>query len=461
MADGEALMDLVADACLKHGTDPVEVCTELDRIGVDTLTKATSFTDAAGEAAFLQSPPTAAGVKAFADAMLSATDGSAMADSLGARCLFTTLGRAIAAAAVVPPSKGTAAPERDEDDEVTALGAYKDLYKMQGRYTELSSQCVFVGSARRSVKKHGHISQVPGLAKLTRYGHAASKRKLASFAEGASLEVDDTRAKTLDTLQACHRAAKDAVRGILAAKSVQIDASAFGGRDFGWITPAGKTSQVRVMLDAEAAERLECALTGSQLTEPGAYVRMANGAFTRYANLCARLTQHPGEVIEKMVESEHALFDTDPGYTESAADTASTAPSHEGWGEPWTSGGVCAAWLDHGYCDRKGWDCMQDHPKRLKNVMGRSQGRQHGGSSHGGSSNGWPAGGNQQGWGKGHQNWGGGQQNWGGGQQSWSAKGGGKGGGKGSAGKGSSGPGKGGNGGKGSGKGNKGGKGWY
>jgi hypothetical protein len=293
--DATALLTLIEDTCADHAAQPGTIsgiAVALDALGVDTMRRATTWANSVNEPVFIVYPPAGAAIVEFQNAVLGAAAAGALPDSVAIRAIITSIAMGIASAGVggnkpTAEAKPDGKPKDDEDEEATALSAYKDLHKLQGRYTELSSQCVFVGGARKSVKKHGHIAKLPSLSKLPRYGHAGQKRKIASFGEGTTLEVDDVKAKPLDTIQSCHRATRDLVRGIVASMTFPIATTAFGGRESGWITPPGSTTQVRVMLDAETGERLERALCGSVLTQPGPYGRMADAVLTKFTDLCA------------------------------------------------------------------------------------------------------------------------------------------------------------------------------
>ena len=88
-----------------------------------------------------------------------------------------------------------------------------DMFK-----TALDRIC-FVGEARTNVTKFGYINKVPELLTVKLYGSSGNgKRKLGGL-EGATLELNEAKPKTVNTIQAAHGLTKDVVYGMCAALS--------------------------------------------------------------------------------------------------------------------------------------------------------------------------------------------------------------------------------------------------
>lgn len=178
--------------------------------------------------ALLKIPPDSGAVTRLGDKLLTAP-ASAITDGVAYRTTLVQLALSISksyheGAALVAAPPTTPAGNAPDEDEKSAMSAYNDLRRLQNSAVELSRRCVFVGEARGSVLKHGHIGKVPELLTVRLFGTAGQgKRKLGGL-EGATLELDEAKPKSVDSIQAAHRLTRDVILGVVAALSKSIKA---------------------------------------------------------------------------------------------------------------------------------------------------------------------------------------------------------------------------------------------
>jgi hypothetical protein len=200
--------------------DLARVIDAFDKRGYNTAARAKGYAGGG----LLQTPPAHAAVSGFGDYILAEPTNS-IADTAEYRDFIIRVAEALAkasadaaAAAVATTTKGTTTATGDSD-ETSAMGAYADLRRLNNSTVILSNRCCFVGEARTNVTKFGYINKVPELLQVKLYGSSGNgKRKLGGL-EGATLELDEAKPKTVNTIQAAHGLTKDVVYGMCAALS--------------------------------------------------------------------------------------------------------------------------------------------------------------------------------------------------------------------------------------------------
>jgi hypothetical protein len=388
----EDLLELVQRACTDVEADDglvAKIADALDGLSFDSLAKVYGY----GDGVFNKHPPERAHVTEFVDALIGVAAAGLVDDP-------PTRGAIVALARIISESlaKSTRAGDRESDDATTTK-AYKELRRLHGRTIRLSRQCQFVGAAYRTVLKHGFADLVPSLKAVKLYGCANRGRR--DVGGGLSFEVEgEAKDAGTQTIQQCHLLTADVCFGLLAAKSVTVKKEAFGGKDEGWITPPGKTAQVRVLWTLESCEELIQALQTSSLTEPAPYIRMMDRVITRVLDRFSSLRTHPDACTTQIISQDAAMFHTDPEYRKRSRDevdeedattevsSVASSAGHSGHSARGANA-YCQAWLTSGACRKD--DCPFLHHVSARGALqgggnGSRRGGRGGGPRNGGGS---------------------------------------------------------------------------
>lgn len=198
------------------------------------------------------------------------------------------LNQAPAASPSVPAAAPAPAAASDPEAKSKAdtLTCYATLASLQGRQFELNERATFVGAAHSDVVKYGHITTVPSVKDVKVLGTTSTQRQRVGFANPANnassvvatMEFNGITASVDPHDDAKIRAStRHLVHGLLAALGGEIGAAHYGGRDVGWVTPPGRTVQVRVGASASAFDKWMWEVVSSPLRGP-AYLRMVSRA---------------------------------------------------------------------------------------------------------------------------------------------------------------------------------------
>ena len=209
-------------------------------------------------------------------------------------------------------------PSKPEDDDANTLECYRDAKVLQSLEVELDEMLVTTGQMRRDVLKYGYITKVSSVTRVARLGtNTGTRRRLGlSSADGtgtadAVLELPDQKPTATDDTSQLKTNTRDLVHALVAALSVEIKPEAYGGRESGWTTPAGRTSQIRVSLTRARAETWLWAMIQSRLLG-AAYARMVDTEVGKFLKMCARTTHIGDKVLDVMDASAPRRFHADP-----------------------------------------------------------------------------------------------------------------------------------------------------
>lgn len=291
-----------------------------------------------------------------------------------------TAGHATAGSALNPAG---GAATKAEDDDSTTLECYRDAKVLQSLEVELDEMLVNTGSMRRDVLKYGYVTKCSSVTRVARLGtNNGTRRRLGlSSADGtgtsdAVLELPDQRPTATDDTAQLKTNTRDLVHSLVAAMSVEIKPEAYGGRESGWTTPSGRTTQIRVSLTRARAETWLWALVQSRLLG-AAYARMVDNEVGKFLKMCARTTHIGNEVLDVMDASDPRRFHTDPAPSSEAPprDDVNLATKDSQKGGTASSGADCTSWLTTGRCSRE--ECPHEHVESRRGLaQGSSRKRQ-------------------------------------------------------------------------------------
>jgi uncharacterized membrane protein YgcG len=376
-----AELDALLEAAIK-GVDAtpaagLAIATALNTIGYGTTARLRTYDDNAFDMA---APPRESIAKLRGELV-----NNGAADDAESRAVIGALVKLVAPAghAAGSASTGTAAqlaggtPSKPEDDDANTLECYRDAKVLQSLEVELDEMLVTTGQMRRDVLKYGYITKVSSVTRVARLGtNTGTRRRLGlSSADGtgtadAVLELPDQKPTATDDTSQLKTNTRDLVHALVAALSVEIKPEAYGGRESGWTTPAGRTSQIRVSLTRARAETWLWAMIQSRLLG-AAYARMVDTEVGKFLKMCARTTHIGNEVLDVMDASDPRRFHADP---EPSAEVApreevnlATRDATKGGGA--ANGADCSSWLTTGRCSRE--ECPYGH---LESRRGLAQG---------------------------------------------------------------------------------------
>lgn len=307
------------------------------------------------------------------------------------------LNQAPAASPSVPAAAPAPAAASDPEAKSKAdtLTCYATLASLQGRQFELNERATFVGAAHSDVVKYGHITTVPSVKDVKVLGTTSTQRQRVGFANPANnassvvatMEFNGITASVDPHDDAKIRAStRHLVHGLLAALGGEIGAAHYGGRDVGWVTPPGRTVQVRVGASASAFDKWMWEVVSSPLRGP-AYLRMVDHNVGDFLVRHARQEQLADEVLESMraAAADRYTKDPDPPRADDASSSLSSGQSSLGdsasaaganAGPAGEARGECLSWLTNGNCSREVCPFPHSNGRRgMASNRGRAQKR--------------------------------------------------------------------------------------
>ena len=258
-----------------------------------------------------------------------------------------------------PASPATATTMTDDEKEIKkAFTCYDNLRDLNMREVDLPMRATFVGSARSSVETYGYIASVPSIGAVTTLGRAGAKGtrvRIGDSALNASISIGEKQPDLLSGMPAAHHACRVLVLGIGAALTVRINATAYGGRDCGWVHVPGETTQVRVMFTAAAIDRFLFGLLSIDTHDFSSFITTADRVVLEFLTIAARCTQHPDEIVDTLRDTKPHLYiprggDGDASVASGSGASGDSSTLEPNGTPPGAGKATCTAWLSDGSC---------------------------------------------------------------------------------------------------------------
>ena len=327
----------------------------------------------------------------------AANAGGPLVDDNDTRDAIFAIVKAARAAKEADDKKAAAAEKAASGGAGNVVGIYEEARKWFGLNPKNSDKATFVPDARKQFTEHGHITELPSIAKVRTLGTAGgTKRRLslpgATEEEEATLTLNEARPKVITGLPDAKNNVRILLNGLLAVVAYPLGPAGYGGRDSGYANVPGQVDQYRFFLTREGKDRLEWEINGSPLEDVDAFTRMADNVLATFIDDAANMTNTGDELVETYIATRQRLFTADPGVgpTEAREAAAKDLPANSHAGGAKTE---CVSWLINGACNEAG--CRAPHVASRQGALhggggaGRGQRIRGAGSNKGNNNGGW------------------------------------------------------------------------